>query len=99
MSDPIEIVTSELKVQREVSAPTDSATAAGAFLVLNALHEEGWRIVRLDEPETFNPPPDYVWTRANGDPKDFDRSGVFYGDEDRPEGCVPLYRIAEEWTP
>lgn len=67
--------------------------------VLTALHRSGWRIVRTDEPDTFDPPPDYVWTRDSDDPKDWDRSGVFYSDEDRPEGCIPLVRVVAEWAP
>lgn len=46
---PVEIVAEELRVHREIGAPTDSATNAGAFLVLNALHAAGWRIVRVHD--------------------------------------------------
>lgn len=46
MKDPVEIIAEELRVQREVGAPTDSATHAGAYLILTTLHNAGWRIVR-----------------------------------------------------
>lgn len=48
MTDPVTLIEKELKVQREVGAPTDSACSAGAFLILNELTRDGWRIVRTD---------------------------------------------------
>lgn len=46
--DPIEIIAEEIRVQRETGAPEMSPRThgAGAWLILNALYEAGWRIVR-----------------------------------------------------
>jgi hypothetical protein len=41
-------------------------------------------------PEGFTPSLD--------DPADWDRSGVFYDDEPRPAGSVPLYRLTPART-
>jgi hypothetical protein len=57
--------------------------------------------VYLAEPSgAFDPPDGYEWDPGDedheGDPKDWDRSGVFYGDESRPEGSIELYRLTVE---
>jgi hypothetical protein len=45
-----------------------------------------------DPPDDFEPGVD--------DPDDWDRSGVFYDDEERPDGSVELYRLTrQESTP
>lgn len=61
------------------------------------LHAAGWRIVKTGATSAFDPPDD--WVPGLDDPPGWDRSGVFYDDDDRPDGCVPLYRIVDEWTP
>ena len=65
--------------------------------VLTALHRSGWRIVRTDASSAYDPPDGFV--PGFDDPREWDRSGVFYDDEDRPEGCIPLVRVLDEWVP
>jgi hypothetical protein len=58
----------------------------------------GWRIVRTEDAGVYDPPEGWTFDPEEDD-EDWDRSGVFYEDERRPAGSVPLVKISDEWTP
>lgn len=90
--DPVEAAADAIRREQDIASPETLAR-----LALTAMHDAGWRIVRTEAAGCYDLPPGWVPDIDDPLADEWDRSGVFYEDEDRPKDCVPLYRITEEW--
>ena len=100
MSEPADIVAWPFVSEwgGEGAEMTDDDTEIGVK-ALRALHADGWRIVKTEDAGAYDPPDGFDPGDEENTGTDWDRSGVFYEDENRPEGCVPLVKVTEEWKP
>jgi hypothetical protein len=81
----------------EASGEPLAGPIADARAAAPASEDDGWRLVRLEPSGAYDPPPDFDPDDHEFDSdREWNRSGVFYEDESRPPGCVPLYRVADE---